>query len=200
MKPLERYIYILRHGETEYGREKRYLGHTNCKLSENGLEDAKKLYCVFKNLEIENIYSSDLERCTNTINIVFPERKVVLLKALREINMGEWEGLTFEEIKIKKPEEFKKRGEKIAFFAPPKGESFNQCQQRAVKALDEIVKSTNKNVVICTHAGFIRALLCRLLNKDLDYMFNIKLDYGCINILKFEEDNISVEAINIKNL
>lgn len=200
MKPLKRYIYILRHGETEYGRERRYLGHMDCKLSENGLEDAKKLYYVFKEKEIEDIYCSDLVRCTNSINIVFPKKKVVLLKDLREINMGEWDGLTFEEIKKKYPEEFKIRGENISSFVPPKGESFNQCQQRALKVFNEIIKSTNKNVAICTHAGFIRALLCKFLNKDLDYMFKIKQDYGCINIIKVEEEDISVEAINVQNI
>lgn len=197
---MKRYIYLIRHGETEYGKEKRYLGHTDCKFSQNGLLDAAKLYLAFRDKSIEHIYSSDLLRCRSTINIVFPERKVVFLESLREINMGEWDGLTFREIKENQPEQFKKRGENMASFAPPKGESFTQCQERAVEVFYDIVKSTNNNVVICTHAGFIRALLCKLLNKDLDYIFNIKQDYGCINVIKLQEDNISVEAINVKEL
>lgn len=200
MKPLERYIYILRHGETEYGRQKIYLGHTDCKLSEKGLEDAKELYEVFKHKKIEHIYSSDLKRCTYTISIVFPKRKIILLKDLREINMGQWDGISFEEIKKNKPKEYKKRGENISSFTPAEGESFIECQHRAIKIFNEIVKSTSKNTVICTHAGLIRVLLCSLLNKDLNYMFQIKQDYGCINVIKLIDDNIMVEAINMKNI
>ena len=95
---MKRYIYILRHGETEYGRVKRYLGHTDCKLSEIVINDAKQLAYVFdeSKVVINSIFSSDLIRCKSTVNIVFPEREVTFLEDLREINMGILDGLTFE--------------------------------------------------------------------------------------------------------
>ncbi|WP_160689787.1 histidine phosphatase family protein [Clostridium sp. C2-6-12] len=196
---MKRYIYLLRHGETEYGREKRYLGHTDCKLSETGKEQAKRLAGIFTRdkIIIDNIFSSDLSRCKDTINIVFPNQKVTFLVSLREINMGDWDGLTFDEVKSKYAEDYVKRGENIGGFIPQNGESFNQCQNRAVDVFRHIVNSAEGNIVICSHAGFIRTLLCNILNKDLAEMFNIKQDYGCINIITVDENNIFVEGINL---
>lgn len=199
---MKRYIYLLRHGETEYGKEKRYLGHTDCRLSNEGKQQAKHLASVFaKNgIKIDSIFSSDLTRCRDTINIVFPRKKVSFLEQLREINMGTWDGLTFEEVKNKYAEDYKKRGENIAEFIPPSGESFNQYQERAVIIFKHIINSTKGNVAICSHSGFIRTLLCSLLNKDLKEMFSIKQSYGCINIITAMEDNIVVEGINLADI
>jgi probable phosphoglycerate mutase len=196
---MKRYIYLLRHGETEYGREKRYLGHTDCKLSEEGREQAKRLAGIFERDKtiIDNIFSSDLSRCKDTINIVFPNQKVTFLENLREINMGDWDGLTFDEVKSKYAEDYKKRGENIGGFIPRNGESFEQCQNRAVAVFRHIVNSTEGNIVICSHVGFIRTLLCNILNKELAEMFNIKQGYGCINIITVDENNILVENINL---
>ncbi|MBU3154004.1 histidine phosphatase family protein [Clostridium estertheticum] len=201
---MKRNIYILRHGETEYGREKRYLGHTDCGLSVKGINDANQLACIFmeSGVIINSIFSSDLIRCKSTVNIAFPDREVTFLEELREINMGNLDGLTFDEVKNKEQEVYKKRGENIADFIPLNGESFRACQQRAIKILDYIIYSTKGNIVICSHAGFIRALFCSLLNLDLDLknIFKIKQDYGCINIISFDESNFFVEGINLKTL
>jgi len=199
---LKRYIYILRHGQTEYGRVKRYLGHTDCKLSKVGINDAKHLAYIFAQSEavINSIFSSDLIRCKSTVNIAFPERKVTFLRELREINMGDLDGLTFDEVKNVYPEVFKKRGENIAEFIPLNGESFRECQKRAITVFNLIIHSTEGNVVICSHAGFIRVLLCSILKLDLKDMFNIKQDYGCLNIIISEGVNTFVEGINLKAL
>lgn len=199
---MKRYIYLLRHGETEYGTEKRYLGHTDCKLSKEGKEQAKCLARIFAKNKIimDNIFSSDLTRCQDTINIVFPKMKVTFLEQLREINMGDWDGLTFDEIKNKCAKDYKKRGENIAEFIPNNGESFNQCQNRAIAVFRNIINSTEGNIAICSHSGFIRTLLCSILNKDLTDMFNIKQNYGCINIIKVDGNNIFVEGINLNSI
>ena len=199
---MKRYIYLLRHGETEYGKEKRYLGHTDCNLSKQGKEQSKCLANIFENnkIIIDNIFSSDLIRCKDTINIVFPNMKVTLLEQLREINMGDWDGLTFDEVKNKYAEDYKKRGENIAGFIPRNGESFLQCQNRAVAIFRQIINSTEGNIAICSHSGFIRTLLCNILNKDLTDMFNIKLNYGCVNIITVDGNNIFVEGINLNSI
>ena len=196
---MKRYIYLLRHGETEYGKEKIYLGHTDCELSKEGFEQAKYLGEIFSTngIIIDSIFSSDLKRCKNTIKLAFPERDVIYFPELREINMGKWDGLTFNEVKNKYAEDYKNRIKNIARFKPPNGESFSECQKRASSTLNYIINSTKGNIAICSHAGFIRTLLCSLLNKDLTEMFEIKQSYGCINIISFDENNFFVEGIDL---
>lgn len=199
---MKRYIYLLRHGETEYGKEKIYLGHTDCELSHEGRNQAKYLASVFAEHKviIDSIFSSDLIRCKSTVNIVLPGREVIFLKQLREINMGAWDGLTFHEVKNKYTEDYINRGENIAEFTPKNGESFSKCQKRAVEVFKYILNSTKGNIAICSHAGFIKSLICSLINIDLKDIFDIKQNYGCINIITVEEENIFVEDINLKNL
>jgi len=199
---MKRYIYLLRHGETEYGKEKRYLGHTDCELSNNGKDQAKNLASIFSEnkIIIDSIFSSDLIRCKDTVNIAFPKRNVIFLKELREINMGEWDGLTFDEVKSKYAEDYKYRGENIAEFAPKNGESFSQCQKRAIAIFKSIINSTKGNIVICSHSCFMRTLLCNFLNKDLIDMFHIKQNYGCINIITVKENNFFVNGINLNKV
>ena len=126
--------------------------------------------------------------------------KVTFLEQLREINMGDWDGLTFDEVKSKYAEDYKKRGENIGEFIPRNGESFLQCQNRAVAVFRHIINSTEGNIAICSHSGFIRTLLCNILNKDLTDMFNIKLNYGCINIIIVDENNIIIEDVNLNSI
>lgn len=192
----------MRHGETEYAKQKRYIGHTDCSLSEKGVFEAEQIgqYFFENRIIINHIFSSDLKRCKTTVNAAFPKRKVTFLKELREINMGMWDGLTFDEIKSKYPEDFKKRGENISEFIPPQGESFKECEKRAAKIFEFILSSTDGNVVICSHAGFNRAIISKFLNQNINNIFNIKQDYGCINIIASDKTNIMVEAINLKKI
>jgi probable phosphoglycerate mutase len=88
----------------------------------------------------------------------------------------------------------------MAEFTPLKGESFRECQQRAITTFNYIIHSTEGNVVICSHAGFIRVLLCSLLELDIKDIFSIKQDYGCINIINFEKSKFYVKGINLKTL
>ena len=110
---MKRIIYLIRHGETEYEREKRYLGHIDCGLSSKGINDAKKLACIFREsgVLISSIYSSDLIRCKDTVNIAFTNKEVIFLEELREINMGYLDGLFFDEVKNKyRPDGQKREG------------------------------------------------------------------------------------------
>ena len=196
---MQRLIYLVRHGETELGGEKRYVGHTDCSLSDQGSERIKDLRNTFSGIPIEHVFCSDLLRTKQTAKILFPNKKIVSLTKLREINMGKWDGLTFEEVKVKYPEMFEKRIHDIADFIVPGGESFRECQIRALNAIKEIVSKTNGNIAVCGHAGFFRSLIIGILNMELNDIFKIKQDYGCINILKVS-DSIQVEGINLKNV
>lgn len=189
----------MRHGETEYGMKKIFLGHTDCRLSDAGAEKLKgtRDYFIKNNIEIKSIFSSDLKRCRATAEIVFPGRNVKFLSSLREINMGIWDGLTFDEVKKNYPEDFKKRGENISDFAPEGGETFRECRKRAIKALNSIICITSGSVAVFSHGGFNRALLSSLMDIEFKDIFEIKQDYGCINVICVDGANIKVESVNI---
>ncbi|TEB10439.1 hypothetical protein Pmgp_02348 [Pelotomaculum propionicicum] len=107
----------------------------------------------------------------------------VVRKDLREIDMGLWDGLTFDEVRRSYPGEYERRGADIINYRPPGGESFAQCAARVLAALDEILASAHGSILIVGHAGVNRVIVNWAKEIPLKYILKIPQDYGCLNIL-----------------
>ncbi|MFA9397906.1 MAG: histidine phosphatase family protein [Clostridiaceae bacterium] len=178
-------IYLLRHGEIKNANEKRYIGITDVDLSLNGIKQVEKLRDKFMDEHIDYVFSSNLKRSIKTAEtIAKPKNKPVnIIKDFREINMGIWENQIIDQVKIKYKMEYEKRGKDFLNYKTPKGESFLECKQRAIKALDFINSEYNGNIIIVGHAGINRLIISSILDIRIQDMFKIKQDYGCYNII-----------------
>jgi len=185
---MARKIFLVRHGQIEYGIEKRYIGITDMPLSNTGIEHVTKLKKYFSSIEIEKAFTSPLKRCMQTAEILLEGSNIsrVVLDELREINMGEWENQTIDYIKEHFYEMYEKRGSNMDTFIPPGGESFEQLQKRVMPAFESIVLNTTKNTLIISHAGVNRVILSKLLDFPLKDIFEINQPYGCINQLSWD--------------
>lgn len=188
---MSRKIYLVRHGKIDIGNEKRYIGISDVPLNKEGILQAKKLKEIFYSIQLEKAYLSPLVRCVETANIILQNRNVekVLLKELMEINMGKWEGKTFDYIKSYFPEQFKERGENIDSFVPERGESFNNVRERVKPVLESIIKNTHGNILIIAHAGVNRVIISTILSLPLKCMFDIEQNYGCISEFSWDIEN-----------
>lgn len=193
-------IYLIRHGEIGYSGEKAYIGITDIPLSKRGILQAKRLKEYFSSIPIDKIYSSDLIRTVQTSEIITENRniEIVKLKELREINMGDWEGKTFKEIRAKYPEAFENRMKFIEDFKPSNGESFRECEIRVKEAFDKIITAEEEQIIITAHAGVSRVLLADILGMPLENIFRLQLDYGSINKILFDGRQSKVQSINFQ--
>lgn len=182
-------IYLIRHGKPDFAGDERYcIGITDLPLAKIGKEQALLLQKFFEGKSIEHYYSSPLLRCRQTAELIAPERETVFaVNGFREIDMGDWEGMPFEKIKQLYPEDYEKRGQDMANYSSPGGESFEQCARRAWTAFSEIAEKITGNIAIVAHAGINRALLCRLTGRPLSEMMTIEQPYGCVNIIEVTE-------------
>ncbi|EQB22238.1 Alpha-ribazole [Dehalobacter sp. UNSWDHB] len=195
----ERNIFLVRHAEAVQQREiKCYLGQSNPGLSSLGLQQAKQLGVVFSDQNVRSVYSSDLQRAALTAKMIGGKKlgQPVIMKDLREINLGKWEGKSFKEIQSTNYDEFEQRGKDIANHRPPEGESFADLARRVVPAFARIVESTDGDIVIVAHAGVNRVILCHLLQLPLQQLFSIKQDYAGINIIKKNKSHYTVQCVN----
>jgi alpha-ribazole phosphatase len=176
-------IFLLRHGQICGAEEKRFIGTTDVPLDDAGLLQARYWQAAFSEFPLGAIYSSRLQRCNHTARQIAGKRPIINTDALNEINMGEWDGRTFEEIKARYPEEFKKRGESLSFYRPPDGESFQDLSNRVIPFFNETLTQKKEKTLIVTHAGVIRVILCHILNLPLKDLFQIKPAYGELFIL-----------------
>lgn len=191
---MDRKIFLIRHGQIDYGSEKRYIGVTDIPLSNAGILQVTRLKEYFSGLELEKAFISPLKRCMQTAEILLEgsNTKRIVLDELKEINMGEWENQIIDHIKEHFHEMYEKRGANIDIFIPPGGESFEQLQKRVMPAFEYIVKNTAGNTLIISHAGVNRVILSKLFSFPLKNILKISQPYCCINQLCWDTKSNSL--------
>lgn len=159
-------IYLIRHGETDWNRDKRIQGQSDIPLNETGKEQARLLIPKMAQLEISDFYSSDLARALETAQIATSDLggRVNIKKDIRfrETHLGEAEGLTFDEIIERHGPEglvrWRSYEELDLDFKFPQGESKRQMMIRVRDALLETVQnSTAERIAIFCHGMIMRA-------------------------------------------
>jgi probable phosphoglycerate mutase len=192
-------IYLVRHGKIEWLKGKAYIGQMDLSLSQEGIIQSQELRETFAEISLTQAYTSPLARCVQTLGILLFERNVptVLVDALKEINMGDWDGRTIDEIKINQPEDYQKRGQEINTFVPPGGESFKMLKTRVMPVFNSMIKEECKDaILISTHAGVIRVILSEIMGLSINELFKWKLPYGTVFELDYDEKNDKWVAVN----
>jgi broad specificity phosphatase PhoE len=159
-------IILVRHGATEWNNTKRAQGHADIALNDDGWGQAFHTARDLEGIEIDAVYSSDLQRARDTAGPIARAHglEVKLEPDFREINQGEWEGLDVEEIRRRWPEQW---GPTRHYSARPGGESPQQVRERALRALRAVVDAhPDEIVVIVSHGGTIRWLSAEALGYD----------------------------------
>lgn len=191
-------IYLLRHGEIDLGGVFRLIGQSDLGLTELGMRQGRWWREELGERDWQAIYSSDLSRTRMFASLVSgtDEDQVRTVPELREILLGEWEGLTRADLQERYPREWEARGKDIGGYRPPGGESFADVQERAFAALEQIAARHSGDVLVVAHAGVNRVILCRLLAMDIDNLFELEQDYACLNLLKNNSGKLMAEAVN----
>ena len=191
-------LYLLRHGEIVGSEKKCYIGQTDVPLSSKGLCQAALWREELAHVEFEKVYSSNLSRALDTARIVsdLPELDVQALSQLREINLGDWDGETMENIKTRFPEAWAERGRHIDTFQTPNGESFQDLHDRVMPVFQKIAAEARGNVLMVAHAGVNRLILCHVLKRPIQELFSIPQDYAALNLIDYHEGRSFVLTIN----
>jgi broad specificity phosphatase PhoE len=151
-------ILLARHGETDWNRQGRFQGHADPPLNATGHAQAAELAAELKDVELAAVYSSPLRRALETAQLVAAEHGLepVAVDALREVDVGSWQGLTRPEIETQYPEQFARWLDYDQGWED--GESYEEMGRRAVAALLELAAAhEDERVLAVTHGGPIRA-------------------------------------------
>lgn len=193
-------ILLVRHGKTQWNAGGRFQGHADVALSEEGLQQADLLAARFPAEKLDAVYASDLSRayCTAQCVAVRFGLTATPIAALREIHFGAWEGLTYEEIEARWPEQLRLVFERPDLAGAPDGETFRQLRRRAWAALTEIHRRhPNQTVALFAHGGTNRALLTKALHMPLRYFWTIQQENTAVNIFRCDaQGGLWVERVN----
>lgn len=189
-------LHLVRHGAVDSRSGKIFLGQMDVPLNADGIAQARVLRSWLEPVRFAHVFSSDLSRAQHTCNIITGRNSIEVLRSLREINLGTWEGCSFDEIKQQFPEEFAARGRDIENWRPPGGESFADCSARVLGALQQILYRADGNVLVVGHAGVNRLILCDVLGIPMARMHRLGQDYGCINVIAYSATQARVQLMN----
>lgn len=180
-------LLLVRHGETKLNSSQRYWGRTDVALSTVGLGQAERLRDRLATEKIDITYSSDLKRAWLTAETIVSRHKMKIITCpeLREIDFGQLEGLTFDQVSQLYPEVSRLWLERSPKLKYPGGESLRQLNDRVNNFMHRLEKhGEEETILIVAHSGVLRTLACQLLGAAARHRWQIRLDLASLTIVE----------------
>lgn len=192
-------LILVRHALTVDNQKSRLSGHIDSSISEEGKEQIDKITNYLKDFDIDKIYTTTSSRTKDTVKKLSELKSIEIIEkeSLKEISFGDFEGLTFDEIKDKYPKEFQDMIEKGYEYKYPNGESLIDSYNRVCIELDNIISNNDdRTILICSHGGTIRNIITYLILNSYKYHWNFKIDNGSVTILEVQDGFTVITAMN----
>ena len=178
-------IIFVRHGLTSANEQHLFCGRTNCELSVAGREQVKLCAEQFREANVDAWLCGTSKRSEQTLEIIFddlviPKEVAVFMDDIREINFGEFENYSQEELEIQYPDLINDYLNDWENFTFPGGDSvrdyFSYCNKSIFKILGKYYDC--ENICIVGSKGYICAAICALKGLGLEHMFEFDIDCG----------------------
>lgn len=215
-------LIVVRHAESRYNLEGRIQGHMDSELTPKGRRQAARLARrIFRHFKVNKIYSSDLGRAFTTTEAItrhirqnsgrirphgssahYAVRRtrlpIVRDPLLREIHLGDWEGMTPEAVDRLYENGYKRWLKKPSICRIPKCEPISRFRRRIVRRVEAIARANRgKTVLIVTHGGAITSLLADWLGADFDHLLlNLQVDNTSLTIARLGGRRVRLMTIN----
>jgi broad specificity phosphatase PhoE len=155
-------LLLIRHAESSWNAAGRWQGHGDPPLSDRGRAQTNALARELARETIDVLVSSDLRRAAETAAILGEARglRPELNPRLRELDLGDWEGLTRAQIECKAGDALRRFDAGDLEVRPGGGENLREIEQRAFSVVTELLAAhPGRRLAVVTHLGVIRALL-----------------------------------------
>lgn len=186
-------LLLIRHAQSLWNLENKAQGHLDSPLTDLGIKQSEMLADYLRGRNIYKIYSSDLGRALNTANIISKNIGIPIevVANLREIMLGEWEGMAGEEIADKYKDIYHSWFRCPSKTLIPQGESIEDLRKRIIPTFNNIInKHSGETVAIVSHGGVIITFIAHLLKVDLDSIYwRVEISNASLSIMEFYEDN-----------
>lgn len=193
-------LIIVRHAESAYNIQKRIQGHYDSALTPKGRRQAKRLAKRLKDFHLDKIYSSDLGRAFSTAQAILKHKRIPIQRdpKLREIHLGDWEGMTAEEVDSLYNNGYQRWLKKPSICHIPKCEKLFDFRKRVLGRVREIARQNEgKTVLLVTHGGAITALLSEWLKSDFDTLIlNLEIENTSITVADFSAKKVRLRAVS----
>ena len=187
-------IWLVRHGQTAWNANGRFMGQTDIPLDETGLRQAEAVARRLRDRRPDAIYASDLQRAWQTAEAIqaaiagaahpAPPPELIPEPRLREMYFGEWQGLVYDQIQARYPAALAAWEADMLRSAPTGGETLIQLAGRVQAVYAEVAAAhPDGSVVLVAHGGALQALLCLALGLPVDRFWQLDLKNTSISEL-----------------
>lgn len=190
-------LFLVRHGLTAVTGTKLYGRTAGIHLDQRGRAQAIHLAGRLAAVHATAMYSSPLERCTETIEPAASDRRlpIILSEDLIEMDAGDWTGRTL--ASLRKTKLWREVQTSPSTFRFPGGESFVEAQARVVGAVEQIARRHPRGrVVICTHGDIVRILLAHFAGVPLDEFQRTVVDTASVSVVAVGRGRPHVALVN----
>jgi alpha-ribazole phosphatase/probable phosphoglycerate mutase len=192
-------LVFIRHGTSTWNDERRIQGQLDPPLSEKGRDQARKLGARFRDTQVDGFYSSDLARARETAGAIAevigqsPEFR----PELREVALGEWEGLQRADIMARYPEKWGQWTEHPSWDIVPGGEGTDAFESRVGAAIESLIeRHRSGRVLVVTHGGVIQVALLRVVGRSSNGLFPFTINNTSLTVLQGTADRLLVGRVN----
>lgn len=191
-------LILLRHGEPDETVHGRCYGRLDPGLSHRGREQMRQAWQLLENQSCSAIYCSPSRRAVESTALRSTDTPAAAVdERLREIDFGAFEGLTYDEISIRYPQEFDQWMTRPTDVVFPDGESFVTMSARVCEALEQIRrKHWGETVATVSHGGVNRVALVQALDLDPRRIFRFGQAYACVNVIDYAAGESVVLVMN----
>ena len=194
-------IYLVRHGETEWNRVRRFQGRSDLPLNQEGKKQVRALALALQNIPLLAIYTSPLLRALETarsIKVFHPSTPLFEEESLMEMDLGEFDGMNVQDWAEQYPDFRKAWNENPASVKMPGGESLKDVQDRAKETLKRITRIYPSDSTICiiSHNFVNLTLLCDILKIPLNRFRELHQENAAFNVICKKGNRLYVELVN----
>jgi len=193
-------LILIRHADTGSYYRGRLVGATDVDADKNGLNDLKRLKSTLDKFSVATVYCSPLARARQTVerlqSLSSRFKEIFFDERLREIDFGDWEMRNFQEIAKEYPEKLDSWA-RYTGFEFPGGESVASFVNRISQILAEFKNMDRENIVVVTHGGVIRTIICLALGIDVRHYLLFEILAGSLTILDMYEDGALLSGLNL---
>lgn len=178
-------IYFVRHGETDWNKERKIQGQVDIPLNDFGIHLAEETAKGLKDVDFDVCFTSPLGRAKHTVQIILEGRNVSIIedRRIEEMSFGEYEGKSCSKENWDVPDSFRKFFDDPEHFVPAKdGESFSDVKKRTGEFLDWLFAQEawkDSNILIATHGAALAGLLNNIKGEALSEYWGVGVHQNC---------------------
>ena len=192
-------LWLVRHGETEANIAGLYSGHAPTPLTERGIAQAQTLGTLLRNVPVDNVLCSELERARHTTQLILGDREVPVrnMPELNEMFFGDWEMRHHRDLAREDAENYAVWCNDWQNATPTNGEGFQAFSLRVERFIAQLADyKTCQNLLVVSHQGVLSMLIARLLSMPATAMWHFRVEQGCWSAIDFCDDFAVLKVLN----